>query len=75
MTFILLFATSTYFLLTSPYTIIDYPHFLESMQYETGVALGRFSVPYTLQFLHTIPYLYQIQTMLWQAGLWRLLES
>ena len=68
MTFILLFATSTYFLLTSPYTVIDYPHFLESMQYETGVALGRFSVPYTLQFLHTTPYLYQIQTMLWQVG-------
>lgn len=63
-----LFFSGTYFLLTSPYTIFDYPHFLESMQYETGVALGRFSVPYTLQFTHTIPYLYQIQTMLWQTG-------
>lgn len=68
MTFILLFFSSTYFLLTSPYTVLDYPHFLESMQYETGVALGRFSVPYTLQFFQTIPYLYQIQTMLWQSG-------
>lgn len=68
MTLTLLIVASTYFLLTSPYTVIDYPHFMESMQYETGVALGRFSVPYTLQFLHTTPYLYQIQTMLWQAG-------
>lgn len=68
LTFIFLFFSGAYFLLTSPYTIFDYPHFLESMQYETGVALGRFSVPYTLQFFQTVPYLYQIQTMLWQAG-------
>lgn len=68
MTLILLFFSGTYFLMTSPYTIIDYKHFMESMKYETGVALGRFSVPYTLQFTNTIPYLYQIQTMLWQSG-------
>ncbi len=68
MTLILLFFSGAYFLLTSPYTIIDYPHFLESMKYETGVALGRFSVPYTLQFFRSIPYIYQLQTMLWQAG-------
>lgn len=67
-TFSLLVVASACFLLTSPYTVLDYPHFLESMQYETGVALGRFSVPYTLQFFQTTPYLYQIQTMLWQSG-------
>lgn len=57
-----------FFLLTSPYTILDSQDFLTSMRYESGVALGQFSVPYTLQFLHTIPYLYQIVTMIWQAG-------
>lgn len=57
-----------FFFLFSPYTILDITHFRESMTYETGVALGRFSVPYTLQFLHTTPYVYHIQTMLWLAG-------
>jgi 4-amino-4-deoxy-L-arabinose transferase-like glycosyltransferase len=56
------------FFLFSPYTLLDFTHFRESMTYESGVALGRFTVPYTLQFLHTAPYLYQLQTMLWQAG-------
>lgn len=64
----LLLVAAAAFLLVSPYTIIDWTGFRESMQYETGVALGRFSVPYTLQFVSTLPYLYQIQTMLWQAG-------
>lgn len=65
----LLVSSVAIFLLTSPYTILDFPHFVESMRYETGVTLGRFTVPYTLQFLRTIPYLYQLETMLWQAGL------
>ena len=56
------------FLTFSPYMVIDRVHFLESMRYETGVVVGRFTVPYTLQFLGTTPYLYQFQTMLWQAG-------
>ncbi len=56
------------FFLFSPYTILDLKHFQESMTYETGVALGRHSVPYTLQFVGTVPYLYQMTTMLWQAG-------
>ena len=60
--------SSCIFFLFSPYTILDIAHYRESMVYETGVALGRFSVPYTLQFLHTTPYLYQIRTMLWLAG-------
>ncbi len=69
MTLSLLVVASVCFLLTSPYTVLDYPHFWESMKYETGVALGRFSVPYTLQFFQTTPYIYQIQTMLWQSGI------
>ncbi len=56
------------FLIFSPYTILDWQHFKESMDYETGVALGSFPVPYTLQFLGTPPYFYQIKTMLWQSG-------
>lgn len=66
--FLCLATAEAVFLLVSPYTILDWNHFKESMQYETGVALGNLQVPYTLQFLHTTPYLYQLQTMLWQAG-------
>lgn len=57
------------FFVFSPFTILDFTHFYESMTYESGVALGRFTVPYTLQFLHTPQYIYQIITMLWQSGL------
>lgn len=65
---LLLAITAGVAFLFSPYTILDWQHFKESMDYESGVALGRFPVPYTLQFLHTIPYLYQLQTMVWQSG-------
>ncbi len=64
----LILVTALIFFLFSPYTLLDLRDFRESMSYESGVALGRFTVPYTLQFLNTAPYLYQIQTMLWQAG-------
>lgn len=66
--FILVISASLCFFIFSPYTLLDFSHFNESMTYETGVALGRFSVPYTLQFVHTTPYIYQLVTMLWQAG-------
>lgn len=56
------------FFIFSPFTLLDYQHFKESMTYESGVALGRFTVPYTLQFVHTIPFVYQLVTMVWQAG-------
>lgn len=56
------------FFIFSPFTVLDWQHFKESMDYETGVTLGRFPVPYTLQFLNTTPYLYQIKTLIWQAG-------
>ncbi len=67
MFFVLLVAAVVSFVF-SPYTLLDFPHFKESMQYESGVALGTLPVPYTLQFRHTIPYLYQLETMMWQAG-------
>lgn len=52
----------------APFTFLRWEKFLESMRYESGVAMGRFSVPYTLQFSHTIPYLYQLVNLVWQLG-------
>lgn len=68
LSFVLLLCAFFIFLVTSPYTVLDFGHFSESMQYETGVALGKLSVPYTLQFVGTSPYIYQFITMIWQSG-------
>jgi hypothetical protein len=53
----------------SPYTFLDFGKFMESMVYESGVATGSLPVVYTLQFDHTIPYLFQIYNFFWQIGL------
>ncbi len=68
-TLILFTISAGIFFLFSPYTILDFPHFSESMTYEGGVVSGRLPVPYTLQFTGTTPYLYQLQTMFWQGGI------
>ncbi len=67
-TAILILTSLAVFFLISPYTLLDRSHFLESMRYETGVVWGKFTVPYTLQFLGTPTYRYQLETMLWQSG-------
>jgi len=41
---------------------------MESMKYESGVATGKLSVPYTLQFSNTFPYLFQFKNLFWQFG-------
>ncbi len=56
------------FFLFSPYTFLSYHKFLQSMNYETGVATGRIIVPYTHQFDKTISYLYEIYNLFWQMG-------
>lgn len=56
------------FTLFSPYTFLKLGKFIESMRYESGVALGTLPVPYTLQFNNTIPYLFQIKNFIWQIG-------
>ncbi len=56
------------FTIFSPYTFIDWNKFIESMRYESGVATGSLPVVYTLQFDHTLPYLFQIKNFFWQIG-------
>lgn len=67
--FIFAAVTGIFFFIFSPYTILDYQHFSESMHYESGVATGSLPVVYTLQFNYTIPYLFQIVNFFWQIGL------
>jgi 4-amino-4-deoxy-L-arabinose transferase-like glycosyltransferase len=64
-----LLITFVVFTIFSPYTFLDWNKFMESMRYESGVAIGSLPVVYTLQFDHTIPYLFQIKNFFWQIGI------
>ncbi len=66
--FVSLLTSFLIFLLFSPFVFLDKQKFLESMNYETGVALGRLKVVYVLQFEKTLPYLFQIKNFFWQIG-------
>src|SRR3989344_5089665 len=66
--FSLLITTLTTFTIFSPYTFLSWEKFMESMRYESGVALGTLPVPYTLQFTNTYSYLFQIKNFFWQLG-------
>ncbi|NLG06791.1 MAG: glycosyltransferase family 39 protein [Candidatus Pacebacteria bacterium] len=54
-----------FFYLVSPNTFNYLPEFLSTMKYEQAVVSGQQSVFYTMQFIDTIPYLFQIKTLLW----------
>jgi len=48
------------FLISSPFTLIDWPEFIHSMNYESAVGIGTYKAFYTRQFEYTIPVLFQI---------------
>lgn len=47
------------FIIASPFTILDFVSFLNSVRYEAEVALGTLPVFYTEEFLNTIPIVFQ----------------
>ena len=55
-----LLVTGLIFLLTNPFTILDFKEFQGTMHYESGVALGTIPVFYTGEFYSTIPVAYQL---------------
>ncbi|MDP3888672.1 MAG: glycosyltransferase family 39 protein [bacterium] len=65
---VFLFFSFSFFTIFSPYVFLDQVKFLESMNYETAVALGHLKVPYILQFEKTQSYLFQIKNFFWQMG-------
>lgn len=67
--FIFLLTSLAIFALLSPYTLLSWNKFMESMHYELGVARGTLPVPYILQFTKTMPYIFQIDNFFWQIGL------
>lgn len=64
----LLILSFVIFYAVSPNTLQHLDKFRESMRYEGGVVRGDFIVPYTMQFLHTLPYLFQLKNLLWQTS-------
>lgn len=52
----------------SPHTLSHLDKFLESMRYEGGVVRGTLPVPYTMQFLDTPKYWYQLYNLSWQTS-------
>ncbi|MBU0619304.1 glycosyltransferase family 39 protein [Patescibacteria group bacterium] len=63
-----LFLTLIIFFIFSPYNILSWPKFMESMNYEGGIVNGRLKVVYVLQFLKTLPYIFHLKNLFWQMG-------
>lgn len=64
-TFILIAALV--YLITNPYTLLDYSGWKNSFNYETGVARGTQLVFYTRQFINTSPVIFQYKKILSHA--------
>jgi hypothetical protein len=58
--------TSATFILiiVAPYIFLDFPAFKANLEYEGGLAIGKFSVFYTRQFINTIPVMFQLEKIL-----------
>lgn len=57
------------FYTVSPYSFTHFNNFLSIMKYEEGVVSGQQTVFYTMQFINTLPYLFQIKTLFWQTSI------
>lgn len=55
-----LLLTIIFFLIFSPYNFLARSDFFSTLNYEIQVATGQLKVFYTSQFLHTIPYFFQL---------------
>ncbi len=57
------------FLITSPYALIDHTTFIEQIKEQQIITKDPFVFPYTLQYVNTPPYLYQLKNyFLWGVG-------
>ena len=61
---------SLFFALTMPYALIDFPTFKANTLEQSRMTKDAFIFPYTLQYVGTVPYLYQLKNMvLWGMGI------
>ena len=59
----IILATAT-FAIVAPYVFIDFQAFRSNLEYEGGLAAGKFPVFYTRQFINTLPVLFQATKIL-----------
>ncbi len=57
-------ATVLVYVVTSPYTLIDWQNFQAQVHEQTALSQGQLDYPYVRQFAGTTPFVYQIQQML-----------
>jgi hypothetical protein len=67
--------TTLVFYILSPHTFYHFQQFLLTMRYEQAIASGQQQIFYTMQFIDTKPYLFQIKTLVWQSSLPLLLTA
>ncbi|GCE18543.1 phospholipid carrier-dependent glycosyltransferase [Dictyobacter kobayashii] len=62
-------STCVTFVLVMPYALLDWHNFFSQVAEQGNMSLGKFIMPYTLQFSYTTPYLYELQNIfLWGLG-------
>ena len=58
------------FFVLEPYAVLDPWTFLTDVTFEAGMASGAYDVPYTRQYVGTLPYLYPLQQLVtWSMGI------
>lgn len=60
------------FTLAEPYAILDFQTFQHHTSEQTSMVRGYWRPPYTIQYAHTLPYIYHLQQMLWYTMGWPL---
>lgn len=60
------------FVLAEPYAILDFQTFQHHTREQTNMVRGYWRPPYTIQYAHTLPYIYHLQQMLWYTMGWPL---
>lgn len=64
LTLIIITLTTATFALAAPFVFLDFPAFRSNLEYEGGLAMGKFPVFYTRQFINSIPVLFQVEKIL-----------
>lgn len=60
------------FCVAEPYAILDFETFRRHTTEQTNMVRGYWRPPYTIQYAHTLPYIYHLQQMLWYTMGWPL---
>jgi len=58
---IIVITAAIFTVLSSPYLVLNYPGSSSILKYEVDIARGKIPIFYTRQFIHTIPYVFQLK--------------